>query len=77
MKEKQWKIGIGGDEICEEVEVSWSQETEEKLRKDKLKYCKYCREYYSNDKDSHDKWDCNSTYELNPGHVYPRQHSLL
>ncbi len=33
MKEKVWIVGVGGDEICIEQEVSWSRETEEKLRK--------------------------------------------
>ncbi len=35
IKEKQWVTGIGGDEMCVEVEVSWTKEQEELLRKDK------------------------------------------
>lgn len=35
MKEKAWITTIDGEEMCVEVEVSWTREQEERLRKDK------------------------------------------
>jgi len=37
MKEKVWKVGVGGDEICVEEEISWTREQEDKLLKNKEK----------------------------------------
>lgn len=41
-KEKQWITTIDGEEMCIEVEVSWTREQEERLRKDKIGFIPYC-----------------------------------